>query len=107
VSLEVERASPSMLRSGLSSVALSALGIVLGFVSVPVMVGGLGLADYGVYSIAFAAAGYGAFLDLGFGWAAVRFAADAHARQQRWPSSASCGPSCSTRRCSVPSSRYC
>jgi O-antigen/teichoic acid export membrane protein len=81
VCLEVERASPSMLRSGLSSVALSALGVVLGFVSVPVMVGGLGYADYGAYSIAFTVAGYGAFLDLGFGWAAVRFAADAHARQ--------------------------
>jgi O-antigen/teichoic acid export membrane protein len=81
VCLEVGRAAPSMLRSGLSSVAVSALGVVLGFVSVPVMVSGLGYADYGAYSIAFTVAGYGAFLDLGFGWAGMRFAADAHARQ--------------------------
>ena len=83
VCLEVERASPSMLRSGLSSVAVSVLGVALGFVSVPVMVSGLGYADYGAYSIAFTVAGYGAFLDLGFGWAGMRFAADAHARQDR------------------------
>ena len=83
VCLEVERASPSMLRSGLSSVAVSVLGVALGFVSVPVLVSGLGYADYGAYSIAFTVAGYGAFLDLGFGWAGMRFAADAHARQDR------------------------
>ncbi len=83
VCLEVERASPSMLRSGLSSVAVSVLGVGLGFVSVPVMVSGLGYADYGAYSIAFTVAGYGAFLDLGFGWAGMRFVADAHARQDR------------------------
>ena len=81
--LEVERPSPSMLRSGLSSVAVSVLGVALGFVSVPVMVSGLGYADYGAYSIAFTVAGYGAFLDLGFGWAGMRFAADAHARHDR------------------------
>jgi O-antigen/teichoic acid export membrane protein len=83
VCLEVDRASPSMLRSGLSSVAVSVLGVALGFVSVPVMVSGLGYADYGAYTIAFTVAGYGAFLDLGLGWAGMRFAADAHARQDR------------------------
>jgi O-antigen/teichoic acid export membrane protein len=76
-------ASPSMLRSGVSSLALSFLGVVLGFVSVPVMVAGLGYADYGAYTIAFTVAGYGAFLDLGFGWAGMRYAADAHARCDR------------------------
>ena len=75
--------SPSMLRSGLSSVALSALGLLLGFVSVPVLVAGLGYAGYGVYSLAFTIAGYGAFLDLGLGWAGMKFAADAHARRDR------------------------
>jgi O-antigen/teichoic acid export membrane protein len=76
-------AFPSMLRSGLSSLALSALGVALGFVSVPVMVSGLGYADYGAYTIAFTVAGYGAFLDLGFGWAGMKYAADAHARRDR------------------------
>ncbi len=75
--------SPSMLRSGLSSVALSALALILGFASVPVMVAGLGYAGYGVYSLAFTIAGYGAFLDLGFGWAGMKFTADAHARRDR------------------------
>jgi O-antigen/teichoic acid export membrane protein len=75
--------SHSMLRSGLSSITLSALGLVLGFVSVPVMVAGLGYAGYGVYSIAFTIASYGAFLDLGFGWAGMKFAADAHAQRDR------------------------
>ena len=75
--------SPSMLRSGLSSVTLAALGLVLGFVSVPVMVAGLGYAGYGVYSIAFTVAGYGAVLDLGFGWAGMKFAAEAHAQRDR------------------------
>ena len=75
--------SPSMLRSGLSSVALAGLGLLLGFVSVPVLVGGLGYAGYGVYSLAFTIAGYGAFLDLGLGWAGMKFAADAHARRDR------------------------
>jgi O-antigen/teichoic acid export membrane protein len=75
--------SPSMLRSGLSSITLAALGLVLGFVSVPVMVTGLGYAGYGVYSIAFTIAGYGAFLDLGFGWAGMKFAAEAHAQRDR------------------------
>lgn len=76
-------ASPSMLRSGLSSITLAALGLVLGFVSVPVMVTGLGYAGYGVYSIAFTIAGYGAVLDLGFGWAGMKFAAEAHAQRDR------------------------
>ena len=75
--------SSSMLRSGLSSVALSALGLLLGFISVPVLVAGLGYAGYGVYSLAFSIAGYGAFLDLGLGWAGMKFAADAHARRDR------------------------
>jgi O-antigen/teichoic acid export membrane protein len=83
VCLEVERASPSMLRSALSSVAVSVLGVAVGFVSVPVMLSGLGYTDYGAYSIAFTVAGYGAFLDLGFGWAGMRFVAEAHARQDR------------------------
>jgi O-antigen/teichoic acid export membrane protein len=72
-----------MLPSGLSSVILSGLGLILGFASVPVMVAGLGYAGYGVYSIAFTIAGYGAFLDLGFGWAGMKFTADAHARGDR------------------------
>ncbi len=75
--------SPSMLRSGLSSITLAALGLVLGFVSVPVMVTGLGYAGYGVYSLAFTVAGYGALLDLGFGWAGMKFAAEAHAQRDR------------------------
>jgi O-antigen/teichoic acid export membrane protein len=57
--------------------------VILGFVSVPVLVTGLGYAGYGVYGIVFAIAGYGAFLDLGFGWAGVRFTAEAHARRDR------------------------
>jgi O-antigen/teichoic acid export membrane protein len=72
-----------MLRSGLSSIILSALSLVLGFVSVPVMMAGLGYAEYGVYSLAFTIAGYGAFLDLGFGWAGTKFTADAHAQGDR------------------------
>jgi O-antigen/teichoic acid export membrane protein len=72
-----------MLRSGLSSVSVSLLSLVLGFASVPIMVAGLGYAGYGVYSLAFTIAGYGAFLDLGFGWAGMKFTADAHARGDR------------------------
>jgi O-antigen/teichoic acid export membrane protein len=72
-----------MLRSGLSSITLSVLSLLLGFASVPVMVAGLGYAGYGVYTLAFTIAGYGAFLDLGFGWAGMKFAADAHARGDR------------------------
>src|SRR6185436_7685036 len=72
-----------MLRSGLSSVTVSLLSLVLGFASVPIMVAGLGYAGYGVYSLAFTIAGYGAFLDLGFGWAGMKFTADAHARGDR------------------------
>lgn len=69
-----------MLRSALPYITLAAVGLALGFVSIPVMVTGLGYAGYGAYSIAFTLAGYGAFLDLGFGWAGMRFAAEALAR---------------------------
>ena len=75
--------SQAMLRSGLSSITLSVLSLILGFASVPVMVTGLGYAGYGVYSLAFTIAGYGAFLDLGFGWAGMKFTADAHAQGDR------------------------
>ncbi len=74
------RRPQSMLHSGVASIVLSTWGLVLAFVSVPVMLKGLGLAEYGVYSIAFVVAGYGAFLDLGFGWAGIKFVAEAHAR---------------------------
>lgn len=75
--------SQSILPSALSSLALACLGLALAFVTVPVMVGGLGLAGYGAYSIAFTVAGYGAFLDLGLGWAGLGFTAAAHARRDR------------------------
>jgi O-antigen/teichoic acid export membrane protein len=75
--------SQSMLRSGLSSITLSLLALLLGFATVPVMVAGLGYAGYGVYSIAFTVAGYGAFLDLGFGWAGMKYTAEAHAHGDR------------------------
>src|SRR5689334_6784447 len=47
------------------------------------MLNGLGRADYGAYTLAFTLAGYGTFLDLGFGWAGMRYAADAHAHRDR------------------------
>jgi O-antigen/teichoic acid export membrane protein len=72
-----------MLGSSLSSVTLSALSLILGFVSIPVMITGLGYTEYAVYSLAFTIAGYGAFLDLGFGWAGIRFTAEAQATGER------------------------
>lgn len=80
---QAETDRPSVLHAGLSSLALSVLGVGLGFVCVPVMLAGLGRRDYGAYTLAFTVAGYGTFLDLGFGWAGMRYAADAHARGDR------------------------
>jgi hypothetical protein len=70
---QIERASPSLLRSGPSSLTLSALGVGLG--SSPSRSWSR-VSAMGAYSLAFTLAGYGAFRDLGFGLGADLCAGD-------------------------------
>ncbi len=69
----------SLLGAGVLSMAYSAWGALLALVTIPAMIDGLGLASYGVYTLAFSIAGFGAFLDLGLGWTVSRFVAEADA----------------------------
>jgi len=77
----VKRDRESLLGAGVLSFAYAAWGTLLALVTIPVMITGLGLASYGMYTLAFSIAGFGAFLDMGLGWTISRFVAEADARE--------------------------
>jgi O-antigen/teichoic acid export membrane protein len=69
----------SLLASGGLSLAASVWSTAIALVTVPVMVHGLGLTSYGIYSVAFSVAALGSYLDLGLGWTTAKFVAEADA----------------------------
>lgn len=71
----------SLLDSGILSLGHAIWGLILGLATVPIMLHGLGLSAYGLYSLAFAIAGFGSFLDLGLGWTISKFVAEADAQR--------------------------
>lgn len=79
----MNRRKDSLLGAGVLSVGYAVWGAILAFITIPVMIGGLGLASYGIYTLAFSIAGFGAFLELGLGWTISRFVAEADAINDR------------------------
>ncbi|MEP6914388.1 MAG: oligosaccharide flippase family protein [Acidobacteriota bacterium] len=75
----------SLLASGGLSLAASVWSTAVALVTVPVMVHGLGLTSYGIYSVAFSVAALGSYLDLGLGWTTAKFVAEADATTSRTP----------------------
>lgn len=71
------RGRQSLLSSGVISLAASLWSGVLAFVTVPIMVRGLGLGAYGVYTLAFSVTAFGSYLDFGLGWTTSKFVAEA------------------------------
>jgi O-antigen/teichoic acid export membrane protein len=69
----------SLLGAGVLSLANTVWGTLLALVTIPIMINGLGLTYYGIYTLAFSMAGFGVFLDLGLGWTISRFVAEADA----------------------------
>jgi O-antigen/teichoic acid export membrane protein len=70
-------AKQSLLGSMGLSFAASIWATLLALVTVPLMVNGLGLAEYGVYSVCFYLVSLGSYLDLGLGWSVAKFIAEA------------------------------
>ncbi|MCK6553711.1 oligosaccharide flippase family protein [Candidatus Binatia bacterium] len=73
----------SLLSAGVLSFAAAIWSILLGLLSVPIMVRGLGLTEYGIYGVAFSVAALGSYLDLGLGWTTAKFVAEADAQRDR------------------------
>lgn len=69
----------SLLASGGLTLAAAIWTSLIALVTVPVMVHGLGVTAYGIYSVAFSVAGLGSYLDLGLGWTTAKFVAEADA----------------------------
>lgn len=67
----------SLFASGGLTLAAATWTTLLSFLSVPVMLDGLGVTAYGIYSVAFSVAALGSYLDLGLGWTTTRFVAEA------------------------------
>jgi O-antigen/teichoic acid export membrane protein len=67
----------SLFASGGLTLAAATWTTLLSFLSVPVMLDGLGVTAYGIYSVAFSVAALGSYLDLGLGWTTARFVAEA------------------------------
>lgn len=67
----------SLFAAGGLTLAAAAWTTLLSFISVPVMLSGLGVTAYGIYSVAFSVAALGSYLDLGLGWTTARFVAEA------------------------------
>lgn len=70
----------SLLGAGVLSVIGATWGAVLALVTIPMLVHGLGLAAYGVFSLAFSIAGFGSYLDFGLSWTISKFVAEADAQ---------------------------
>src|SRR3990172_9923452 len=71
----------SLLGAGVLSLAYSVWGFLLALMTIPVLINGLGLTSYGIYTLAFSVAGFGAFMDFGFGWTISKFVAEAEAQR--------------------------
>jgi O-antigen/teichoic acid export membrane protein len=71
----------SLLGAGILSFAYTLWGFALVLVTTPILIHGLGLAAYGVYSLAFSVAGFGSYLDFGLGWTVSKFVAEADAQK--------------------------
>jgi O-antigen/teichoic acid export membrane protein len=69
----------SLFASGGLTLAAAGWTTLLSFISVPVMLDGLGVTAYGIYSVAFSVAALGSYLDLGLGWTTTKFVAEADA----------------------------
>lgn len=67
----------SLFASGGLTLAAAGWTTLLSFASVPVMIDGLGVTAYGIYSVAFSVAALGSYLDLGLGWTTTKFVAEA------------------------------
>jgi O-antigen/teichoic acid export membrane protein len=67
----------SLFASGGLTLAAAIWTTLLSFLSVPVMLHGLGVTAYGIYSVAFSVAALGSYLDLGLGWTTTKFVAEA------------------------------
>lgn len=67
----------SLFASGGLTLAAAIWTTLLSLMTVPVMIDGLGVAAYGIYSVAFSVAALGSYLDCGLGWTTTRFVADA------------------------------
>lgn len=76
-----DAARQSLLSAGVLSLAATLWSVALGLVSVPIMVRGLGLTEYGIYGVAFSVAALGSYLDLGLGWTTAKFVAEADAQR--------------------------
>ena len=70
----------SLLGAGVLSVIGATWGAVLALITIPMLVHGLGLAAYGVFSLAFSIAGFGSYLDFGLSWTISKFVAEADAQ---------------------------
>ncbi len=51
--------------------------MLLSLVTIPIMIHGLGLTAYGIYTLAFSIAGLGVYLDFALGWTVSKFVAEA------------------------------
>lgn len=71
----------SLLGAGILSFAYTIWGFTLVLITTPILIHGLGLAAYGVYSLAFSVAGFGSYLDFGLGWTVSKFVAEADAQK--------------------------
>lgn len=77
------RGRQSLLASGGLTMVAGIWSTLLALVTVPIMVHGLGLTSYGIYSVAFSVTGLGSYLDLGLGWTTSKFVAEADAMTSR------------------------
>jgi O-antigen/teichoic acid export membrane protein len=70
----------SLLAASILSFSYTIWGFTLALVTTPILIHGLGLAAYGVYSLAFSVAGFGSYLDFGLSWTVSKFIAEADAQ---------------------------
>jgi len=73
----------SLLGASVLTLVYAVWGAVLSLVTIPVMLHGLGVASYGIYTLAFSVAGFGAFMDFGLGWTVSKFVAEADAQNDQ------------------------
>lgn len=75
--------APSVARNTVSNFFVQGWSLLLAFATTPYIVRGLGAEGYGVFGAVSVLLGYLSFLDLGFGWGLIKFAAEYHAQGDR------------------------
>lgn len=72
--------SQSLLTALVLTLGASAWLLILGLITVPILVRGMGPSTYGIYTVAFSVVALGSYLDFGLASGTTKFVAEAHAQ---------------------------